>query len=64
MDATTKNLLTGLVLAIGTVAGTYVITKRAILRRCRSKVKSDCSEVPFIGTDEFCTETARDICRA
>ncbi len=62
MDATTKKLVTAGLLAVGTVAGTYVLTKRAMVKRCKRKVLDDCTKVPLIGTDEFCGDMAKDIC--
>lgn len=42
----------------------YTTTKKKVLKRCRKKVKTSCKKIPLIGTDEYCTETAADICKA
>lgn len=62
----TRNVKVGLGIASATAFAMFVgyrSTKKTVLRRCRKKVVKSCKTVPLL-SDEFCTNTAEEICQA
>jgi hypothetical protein len=56
------NLTTKLVaMAAGTMIGTYMATKRAMVKRCKKVVTRECNDV-LVVPESFCRDKAREIC--